>query len=469
VKPVLLVSCYELGHQPLGLAWPLALFRQAGFDVAALDLAVQPFDDRLARAAHLVAIAAPMHTALRLGVAAADRVRAINPGAHICFWGLYAGLNADYLLATAADSVVAGENESALVALAQALDRREPPEAVPGVAVRGHPAAPALLRPALPVPDRRGLPSLTRYARYVHDGTARLAGYVEASRGCLHTCRHCPIVPIYGGRFFAVPVDTVLADLRQQVGAGAEHITFGDPDFLNGPGHALRLARGLQAEFPGLTFDFTTKVEHILQHRGLFAEFAALGATFVTSAIESLSPLVLARLDKGHTAADIDEALDILDAAGIALRPTLVAFTPWTSLEHYIALLDFIRARGLQSHVPPIQLGVRLLVPPGSPLLGAPDAAEWLGELDPAAFGYRWAHPDPRMDALHAQVIERLALADERGEAAAATYEAVRALAEAAAGLGEAQAEPREAGQKPSAIRSWPRPEPPRLTEDWFC
>lgn len=461
--PILLISCYELGHQPLSLAWPQALLRQAGFSVSTLDLAVQPFDLAAARAARLVAIAAPMHTALRLGVAAATQVRRGNPLAHICFWGLYAGLNAAILLETVADTVVGGEDEAALVRLAEALASGARPAGLWAGALVGGRDRPPLSRPVLPVPDIRGLPPLDRYARYVSKGVARLAGYVEASRGCRHTCQHCPIVPVYGGRFFVVPAEVVLAQVRQQVAAGAEHITFGDPDFLNGPGQARKVTRALHAEFPRLTFDFTTKVEHIIKHRALFAELTDLGATFVTSAIESLSPLVLERLQKGHTAADIDMALEILDNAGLALRPTLVAFTPWTTLDDYVALIDFVEARGLQTHIPPIQLGIRLLLPPGSPLIQAPYAGLWLRELDASNFTYRWEHPDARMDRLHGQVAARLALADERREPAPETYAAVRALA-----LTAAQAGPdRIARTLPDRLPA--RPEPPRLTEDWFC
>jgi radical SAM superfamily enzyme YgiQ (UPF0313 family) len=460
-RRALLIACYELGHQPVSVAWPLAALRQAGHTAAVLDLAVERFEPVLARAATFVAISVPMHTALRLGVQAAARVRTANPTAHICFFGLYAWLNEDYLLDGLADSVVAGEAEAALVALFEALGEARPPESLPGVSTRAARAQPALRRLPLPVPDRSDLPPLDKYAAYVEDGTAKAAGYVEASRGCLHTCTHCPIVPVYGGRFFAVPAEVVLADVRQQVAAGAGHITFGDPDFLNGPGHALRLARALHAEFPGVTFDFTAKVEHILQHRALFSELAALGCTFITSAIESVSESVLARLAKGHNAADIDTALAILDDAGIALQPTLVAFTPWTTLDDYLAQLEFIRTRGLEAHIAPVQLSIRLLLPPRSPLLAAPDAAEWLGELDPAAFSYRWRHPDPRMDTLYVLVAERVAAGEADGEPAAATHSALRALAYAAAG----HAAPEWAlNDKPGARRP-----PPRLTENWFC
>ncbi len=457
--PVLLISCYELGHQPLGVAWPMAALRQAGIGAAALDLAVEPFDEAAARAARLVAIAVPMHTALRLGVRAAERVRAANPDAHICFYGLYAWLNREYLLGRSADSVMGGEAEAQLAALAEAVLAGEAAECVAGVTTARAEGAP-YVRPAttLPVPDRAGLPALAAYARYQNGGPPELAGYVEATLGCQHLCRHCPIVPIYGGRLFVVPVETVLADIRQQAAAGAAHIVFGDPDFLNGPAHALRVSRSLHAEFPRATFEFTAKVAHILEHQRLFAELGALGCTRVTTAVESLSPLVLERLDKGHTAADVDAALSILDAAGIAMAPTLVAFTPWTTRDDYLAVVEFIEARGLQESIAPVQLSIRLLVPPHSALATAPDARDWLGELDAANFTYRWRHPDPGMDALCMDVSNVVAEAEALQEPARVTHQRIRSLAYAAAGRHE-----------PAPMIAPLRRAAPRMSEDWFC
>src|SRR2546426_11542934 len=79
---ILLISCYELGRQPLGVAMAGAFLRRAGFDPAGLDLSVEPFDAARAARARLVAISVPMHTPLRLGLSAAAQVRAVNPGAH---------------------------------------------------------------------------------------------------------------------------------------------------------------------------------------------------------------------------------------------------------------------------------------------------------------------------------------------------------------------------------------------------
>ena len=100
------------------------------------------------------------------------------------------------------------------------------------------------------------------------EGGTRAVGFAEGSRGCKHLCRHCPVVPVYEGRFRVVPVEVVMADIAQQVAAGATHISFGDPDFFNGPTHGMRLARALHEAFPQVSFDATIKIQHLIDHAG---------------------------------------------------------------------------------------------------------------------------------------------------------------------------------------------------------
>jgi radical SAM superfamily enzyme YgiQ (UPF0313 family) len=420
-----------------------------------MDVSVEPFDTERVRQARMVAISVPMHTALRLGTTVATRVREINSTCHICFFGLYATLNADYLLSHGADSVLGGELEEALVEL---VERLEGDTARSAVSRRE--SAPRLEKLGFVVPSRAKLPGLKQYAHIERDGRRELAGYVEASRGCKHLCRHCPIPPVYRGRFFVVPRDIVLGDVRQLVEAGAQHVTFGDPDFLNGPRHAMEVARAVHQEFPDLTFDFTAKVEHLLRQRALLAELAELGAIFVVSAVESLSDTVLAHLVKGHTRADVAAALDAVRAAGIAFRPTWVPFTPWTTLEDYREILGFIETENLVDHVDPVQYSIRLLVPPGSLLLDSPAMQPYLAPLVEDGFYYRWTHPDFRMDGLQGDVGRLVAAGADRREDAAITFARVCALADAAAGLTPSPA------PTPLAVD---RSRPPRLSEPWFC
>ena len=421
----LLISTYELGHQPLGLASPLAHLRNEGIEASGLDLSVESIDESAVRSADFIGISTPMHTALRLGVRAAKRARELNPQAHICFYGLYAGLNASHLLKGNADSVIGGEFERGLVESARRVGNGQ--ETVAAQTLLG--------RQQFLRPDRSGLPSLDHYARLDDAGTYRLAGAVEASRGCAHRCLHCPITPVYGGRLRIVPEDIVSADIVQLVEMGAEHISFADPDFFNGVGHSMRIARAMHNRFPSLTFDATIKVEHLLEHADLLPELRGLGCLFVTSAVESLSDHVLRSLDKGHTRTDVSAALRLTRVAGITLRPTLLPFTPWASLEDYLDLLGFIEANGLVYHIEPVQLAIRLLVPPGSSLLGSAQMRPHLGELDEESFAYEWRHPDPQMDALAQAVAAAVQEAAGRREDAGQTFTAIRSLALDAAGL----------------------------------
>ena len=396
-----LISTYELGRQPFALASPAAWLERAGVEVTCLDLSREPFRPEVARA-DLVALHLPMHTAARLAIPVIRRIRRLNPDVDLCCYGLYAPPNASVLRSLGVRHILGGEFEADLVDLALG-PRRPSGGAIPaGSPTRGRPPR---LRFVPPV--RTGLPPLRRYAALCRGSTRRVAGYTEASRGCRHHCRHCPVVPVYQGQLRVVPVDVVVADVEAQVRAGAEHVTFGDPDFFNAPRHALRVAESVARACPGITYDVTIKVEHLLRHAAALPRLRETGCLFVTSAFESFDDRILARLDKGHTGRDTERAVALCRAAGIALAPTFVAFTPWTTREGYCDLLAAIARLGLIDQVAPVQLAIRLLVPAGSHLLGD-ELGPYLDSYDAARLVYPWRHPDPEMDRL-AERIGRLA------------------------------------------------------------
>jgi radical SAM superfamily enzyme YgiQ (UPF0313 family) len=444
---VLLISTYELGHQPFGLASPAAWLRAAGADVATLDLAVAALDEAAVRAAELIAIYLPMHTATRVAAATIPRIRTINPAAHLCCYGLYAPVNEAYLRQLGVATILGGEFEAGLVALYEALRS--------GRTLQPPPIA--LAKQQFRTPDRSGLPSLDRYAFLEHNGQRRTTGYTEASRGCKHTCRHCPIVPVYNGRFRIVQREVVLADIRQQVAAGARHITFGDPDFLNGPGHALPLVQALHAEFPELTYDATIKIEHLLRHAALLPTLRATGCVLITSAVEATDDAILARFDKRHTVADFKRAVGLLRDVGIALNPTFVAWTPWTTRAVYRRLLQTIADLDLIPSVAPIQYAIRLLIPAGSKLLELPEVRDLVGPFDHAALCYPWAHPDPALDRVQQAI---LALVQrERRASRQAIFEQVCRIV-------DVDGADWKRGLMHAAV---PRPPIPTLSEPWYC
>jgi radical SAM superfamily enzyme YgiQ (UPF0313 family) len=456
---VLLVSTYELGHQPVHVASPAAALRRRGHDVRCLDLSVQPWDPAAVAEAEALAFSVPMHTAMRLALAAAGAARRSRPELPICFYGLYAAVSSDLTLRRVADRVIAGEYEPGLVEWVDDLAGR-------GAAPSGDPepvGSPVrtvtLGHTDFPVPARDLLPPLERYAHLAVDGEERLVGCVEASHGCASRCRHCPVPSIYDGRIRVVGPDVVLADIEQLVAQGARHITFGDPDFLNGVHHSLRVVRAMHERFPELTFDCTTKVELILRHRDLWDELAGSGCLFVVSALECVNDDVLRILDKGHTAGEAAEAVAVLRASGIEPRPSFLPFTPWTSLSDMVDLVDFVAATDLVGNVDPVHYTIRLLVPEGSLLLDHPALAPHLGAYDPERLSYEWTAADPRVDRLQAELAELVERGLATGEPAGSLYLAVsRAVREAAGEPAGGELIP--AGSVEGR---------PRLTEPWFC
>ena len=460
---ILLVSSYELGHQPVHVASPAAALRARGHEVRALDVSVEPWDWELVDWADRVGFSVPMHTAMRMAVTLALSVRAKHPKLPICFYGLYAAMGGDPGTAAVADRVIAGEYEPAL------LDWADEPIRPATGALRAGAVVVHLGRSSLLTPARDLLPPLESYARLVVGDDERLAAAVEASHGCSHRCRHCPLPVVYDGRLRVVPEDVVLADVSQLVSMGARHLSFADPDFLNGPRHALRVAQAVHASFPELSFDCTTKVEHILAHEDLWAALAGAGCLFVVSAFESVDDTTLQILDKGHTCVEESAAVGLLRRHGIELRPSWLPFTPWTKASELIAMLDFVIAHDLLQNVDPVQYTIRLLLPEGSLLLSAPEVKARLRHYDASRLSWLWSAEDPRIDELQAELA---ALVEESGAGVnalgpeAVFAEVERTVRSRAQAIGAPSTERRPRLGSASMGPIGPRP---RLSEPWFC
>jgi radical SAM superfamily enzyme YgiQ (UPF0313 family) len=434
---VLLISTYEMGRQPFGLASPAAWLAAEGHQVTCVDLCVQPLPEDEARAADLVAFYLPMHTATRLAVKVIEKIRRLNARAQLCCYGLYAPLNDAYLRKLGVETILGGEFEPALVALANGRDQKGP--------------SISLDRLKFLPPLRSALPALQDYAHLRINGTSKTAGYTEASRGCKHLCRHCPVVPVYQGAFRVVQPEVVLEDIRRQVAGGAEHITFGDPDFFNGPTHAMRVAEMLHQEFPELSYDATIKIEHLRNHRDLIPRLKETGCLFVTSAVESVDDAVLEKLDKGHTRADFVEVVREFRSAGLTLAPTFIAFTPWTTRESYRELLAALVDLNLLENVAPIQLALRLLIPRGSRLLELEEIQSVITGFDEPALLYRWKHPDPALDALAERALKLAAKKSPRREIFRQMWDLV------------------EDRLLPENFDLMPRATIPYMDEPWYC
>ena len=452
---MLLLSTYELGHQPLHVASPAGALGAAGHEVRCLDLSIQRLDEASIRWADAVGVSVPMHTAMRLGIRAAEMVKAHDRSTPVCFYGLYAPVGRDATVGVLADRIIAGEYERGLVSWANRLERGEAPDAGSDedVIQLGH--------DAFVLPARNLLPRLDDYAHLALDGNERKVGYVEASHGCAHECRHCPVPVIYGGRIRLVPLEAVVADVEQMVEMGAEHITFGDPDFLNGWRHSLRVVRAVNQRWPQLTFDITTKVEHVLERRAIWGEMAERGCLFVTCALESTNDDILQRLDKGHSTAQAVETIELLRSHGIEVRPSFLPFTPWTTHADMVDLMRFVVSHDLIANVDPVQYSIRLLLPEGSLLLSLPDMSAHLGPYDADHLTYTWIAEDPSVDELQRRLARLVEDAGASEEPPGVTFLAIyRTVLEAAGDRATPPPELIEVGSIEGR---------PRLTEPWFC
>ncbi len=453
---IVLISTYELGRQPFGLASPAAWLRKSGHSVTCLDLSREPLNEQVIREAGLIAFYVPMHTATRLTLELLEPIRRINPRAHLCAYGLYAPLCGGIFREQGIASLLGGEFEQSLVDLAEQLSGLSTfPQ------IRPPDSNVSLARLHFQVPDRSGLPPLRSYAHLaLPSGEHRVVGYTEASRGCKHHCRHCPIVPVYEGVFRIVDREVVLADIRHQVAAGAQHITFGDPDFFNGVGHAIPLVEALHREFPELTYDVTIKVEHLLRNAELLRTLRAAGCLFIVSAVESLDDAVLKKLDKNHTRADFFLVVEQCRRAGITLQPTFVPFTPWTTIEQVLDLFEELHRLELVEAVAPIQLAIRLLLPAGSRLLELEEVRRIAGPFDAGALVYPWKNPNPAVDRLCEELQEIVAASEKLKRSRSATFEKMwRAVNQAAQRKVEERAQPVLAS----------RATVPYLNEPWYC
>jgi radical SAM superfamily enzyme YgiQ (UPF0313 family) len=455
---VLLISTYELGHQPFGLASPAAWLRREDVEVSCLDTSQQALRDyeSVISEADAVAFYLPMHTATRIALHAIQRVRGLNPQARLCAYGLYAPMNADLLRELGVEKIIGGEFEQELVNWVRGASASPPPAVSDGDWPSVHVKLDKL---QFFTPDRSSLPRLAKYAKLkLPNGDERIVGYTEASRGCKHLCRHCPIVPVYNGAFRVVQRDIVLADIRQQVAAGAQHITFGDPDFFNGPSHAIQLVEELHREFPELSYDVTIKVEHLLKHADLLPVLNRTNCAFVVSAVESFDDRVLAFLDKGHTREDFVQVTRLFRQVGLNLSPTFVAFNPWTTLKSHREFLDIISNLDLIENVQPIQLAIRLLIPAGSRLLELPDIQRLVGPFDRHSLAFPWRNPDPRVDQLQRELEAEIQKSAKFGLSRRRTFAAISRISD------------EKLGRVPESMGPLiDRAAIPYMTEPWYC
>jgi len=400
---VLLVSSYESGFQSLGTTVAAAHLKALGVPARLIDLSLGPAPpvEELAGTT-LVGFHVPMYHSLPASFGFASRLRSSLPAAKIFFFGLYASLFREEILAKYGDYVLNTNWEDELGALVlEGRPARPPADAAAGASL---PAFAYQRQNRFLPPARELLPDLGHYAKLIDNGARLLTGNVEASRGCIHPCSHCPLPPVYGGKVTLVPEEVVLADIDRLVEMGARHICFIDPDFLNAPRHSLAIVEAMNDRYPFLTYDFTAKISHFRKHADYVRQLAPLGLKYVLTAMEFNDDSTLERLRKKHSTDDLAWSIDFLRLLGVHVKPTFVFVNPWVDVEEMMRLLEFIEENDLIECVDPVQYKIRLLLFRNSLLLDGT-------YIDKSTFGItndfytEWQHENSEIEALYRDLV----------------------------------------------------------------
>lgn len=382
--------------QPLASACAAAGLRAQGADVTGWDAHLQP-DAPPAGPFDLALVSVQQFEGLERGVALA-RELSWQHGLVVAF-GQYAQLNHCAFLEVA-DGVAMDEPERIAAGLAEAASGSRELGSVPAMSTRGGMTPkPPRRRIGAAAPARDLFPSLVHYE--AHHSPFGLLGNIEATRGCHHKCTYCSVYGAYDGAVAAYESDTVLADALQLADEGVRHFCFIDAEFFNSRSIGIGVAETLAERIGPITFELTTRVDHILDYTAELEKLVSLGLRRVTSALEFPSDRILRIFDKHIDVRQMRAAIAESARIGFALYPTFIPFTPWVTYDELLGFEDFLVSTGLARVTDPTALQTRLLLFKGSPLLSSP----WMEDIATTDRGFwvDWTHPDRRVEDLWRQ------------------------------------------------------------------
>jgi radical SAM superfamily enzyme YgiQ (UPF0313 family) len=393
---VLVASAFEAEMQPLASACAAAGLRDLGADVTGWDAHLLP-DAMPEGPFDLALVSVQQFEGLERGVELARRLA--GQAARVVAFGQYAQMNSRAFL-DVANGVIMDEPERIAGELAEAAAGLRGLETVPGMmTAAGSAPKPARRRIGIPVPARDLFPSLVHYE--AHHSPFGLMGNIEATRGCHHKCTYCSVYGAYDGGVAAYEAETVLADARQLAEEGVRHFCFIDAEFFNSRTIGAGVVERLADEVGPITFELTTRVDHVLDYTAELEKLTSLGLRRVTSALEFPSDRILRIFDKHIDVAHMKAAIAEAARIGFELYPTFIPFTPWVEYEELLGFEDFLVETGLARVADPTVLQTRLLLFKGSPLLSSP----WMEDIATTDRGFwvEWTHPDQRVEDLWAR------------------------------------------------------------------
>mmetsp|Transcript_156 Transcript_156/g.503 ORF Transcript_156/g.503 Transcript_156/m.503 type:complete len:425 (+) Transcript_156:2547-3821(+) len=400
----IVVSIFEGGYQPINALTGLSALREAGHDTDFLDAYVEGYDIEKLKEYDTIIMPVPLFDSLNSAIQLTKELEEAGSKAETVMFGQYATINAPYLTGRYADHVVSGEWEVPLVSLMNQREGSKDPSVnvySKGAASPEKTVQMLKLRGTMAKPIRHAAPNLTKYPQpHLANlmGEEKVVGGIELTRGCHHKCTYCSVFSAYDGKVLLGDIDQIIEDIDAMVDQGMEHMTFIDAEFFNATRRSFDALARIHQRHPTLTYDFTTRVDHILENRDRLSELRDQGVRVITSALEFPKNEVLQQVAKEVDVDDLKESVRLVQNSGITLNPTFIMFNPWVTLDDFPKFHDFLVETNMENSVDPVQFETRLHLYKGSPLLKN-DTIKAL-RLEEHEFYYDWFHPDERVDEL---------------------------------------------------------------------
>ncbi len=352
MKILLAYTCHDLGKMefysrftPLGLGYINAVLRRAGYDARILNCSAWP-SKRVARFLRserpdvlgVSVFTFNRHEAMRLAALA----RAANPGCLIVAGGPHATHLAHHLLEhyPQIDVVARGEAEETMLDLVRGLvrgDLQETLSSIPGLTYRDpppprHVALRARAAPGERCVDTADRPVIADLDTLPHpcsdpatigvDPVTQFE-FVITSRGCPAACTFCSSPEFWGrGLRFRSAANMIeeVRCLREK--HGVVYVSIRDDTFTVNKKRVIEFCQGLIESRIDLLWDCQSRVNAVDEERLIWMRRA--GCTHIQYGVESGSPRMLLRLNKGITVDQVRSAAAATRRVGLGLSIYLI-------------------------------------------------------------------------------------------------------------------------------------------------
>lgn len=322
---------------PLSLLSLAGTLREANFDVALIDAAIEPeYLKRIAETckdALCIGISVLTGPMIQGAIEAAKFVKNNAPAVCVIFGGWHPTLCPESTLKEPyVDVVVRGQGEITIVELAAALANKQPLDLIAGISwKRQGKLIQNFERRVQPVdtfpPPAFDMIDFDTYERV--SGKRELA--YATSIGCPYACNYCTDMVVYKRRFNAYSAEHVVAELVGLVRRyRVTNVALLDSNFPVDLKRAIAIARGICDSGVKFTWTFQASTDFICRMSQEEVQLLAdSGVSYMGFGTESTSPAVLKMMNKRHQRVDeMYETARKANLAGIKITFNLILGYP---------------------------------------------------------------------------------------------------------------------------------------------